>query len=246
MISGEGKIWVRKRLLYIASLVAVVSCTRKVHAPRHFLGRILIAAASRWPDRMAYTCDSYCCFARLHHGPSCTLNRLELDHQRLHVWYLDFTYFHGLCVGGSWRKKKQATDTSATPTNTQNDRHPPTPIFSVSFSFAHQRRRGGKEGVRRRERPLLSAAANSHSKSGAQPSFGPSEIYANTKRHTIEMKEHPHSEEGTKCPNCSNQPTTQAIMLFSRRNKARPDQLTSFQTRLSQLQLCHFNFSHRS
>ena len=34
------------------------------------------------------------------------------------------------------------------------------------------------------------------------PSFRPSDIYK-TKRHTVEMEEHPHSNEGTTCSNCN-------------------------------------------
>ena len=38
------------------------------------------------------------------------------------------------------------------------------------------------------------------------PSFRPSDT-KKTKMHTLEKKEHPHSEEGTKCSNCSRKPT---------------------------------------
>ena len=42
-------------------------------------------------------------------------------------------------------------------------------------------------------------------------------IYTTNKRRTIEKKEHPHSEEGTKC---SNKPTYQSIKLLLERNQS--------------------------
>ena len=57
------------------------------------------------------------------------------------------------------------------------------------------------------------------------------------------MKESPHSEEGTKCSNCSNNQLLKRSSSLLERNKGRPDSLTSFRPFFT-TSACHFNFSH--
>ena len=54
---------------------------------------------------------------------------------------------------------------------------------------------------------------------GGEASFRPAELYTKTKRRTYEKKEHPHSEKGTRCSNCTqktrnpDKPKTFSILL---------------------------------
>ena len=94
---------------------------------------------------------------------------------------------------GSWLKKKQATVTSASPTNYQMEG-----THQNQFRCCLPTSSPLKKG----EEPLLPAVANSHSKGGAPPCDFPEFFKSNKEAHN-EEREHPHFEEGTHCPNCN-------------------------------------------
>ena len=59
---------------------------------------------------------------------------------------------------------------------------------------------------------------------GGEASFRPSELYTQTKRHTCEKKEHPHSEKGTRCSNCNKSRGNQTGQLKIRKTRKEPHQ----------------------